>query len=180
MSSLLWKLLAKLVSIPAVADYLIAKAKKTPYFHLPDYMDRYWLFNRYSEIGSMNVIKKKYSWLPSIRIHHILREDVAPDLHDHPWNARTIILKGDYVERRRVPGRGSYTLLDGIEYPVTIELLRSTGDTATINFGEYHAIDEVSKGGVWTLFFTWEYMGTWGFLVNGKKVPWREYEGRTE
>lgn len=180
MNSLLWKLLAKVVSIPAIADYLIAKAKKTPYFHLPDYMDRYWLFNRYSEIGSMDVIKKKYSWLPSIRIHHILREDVAPDLHDHPWMARTIILKGWYKERKPLMTVNGNPILDLNLEPVIWKFNRKAGDTAPINYGEYHSIDEVSEGGVWTLFFTWEYMGTWGFLVNGKKIEWREYTGRTE
>jgi hypothetical protein len=59
--------------------------------------------------------------------------------------------------------------------PITEEFLRLPGDTATIKFGEYHSIDYVSKGGVYTMFITWDYRGTWGFLVNGKKVPWREY-----
>ena len=112
----------------------------------------------------------KYPWLPSVRIHHILRADTARDLHDHPWNARTIILKGDYVERRRV---GMYDMLMA---PITKEYLRLPGDTATINYGQYHSIDYVSKGGVYTMFFTWKYMGGWGFLVNGKKIPWRQYE----
>jgi hypothetical protein len=30
---------------------------------------------------------------------------------------------------------------------------------------------------VWTLFITWRYQGTWGFDVDGSKVPWREYLG---
>jgi hypothetical protein len=165
---LIWKLVAKVVSIPFVSNALIKQAKKTEYFHLDGYMDRYWLFNRYSEIGKPDVIPKRFKWLPSIRIHHILREDDARDLHDHPWNARTIILKGWYVERRRVKSsHGGY---------FTDDFVREAGDTATINFGEYHAIDAVSPGGVWTLFIAGDYLGTWGFLVNGVKVPWREYD----
>jgi hypothetical protein len=104
------------------------------------------------------------SWLPSIRVHHILRADTARHLHDHPWNARTIILKGWYRERR-------------LEQDGTIsEEFRTRGQTQRILYGQYHSIDEVSDGGVYTLFFTWKYCGNWGFLVDGKKVPWREYD----
>lgn len=177
----MWKLIAWIVSRPRIADYLIERSKRTPYFDLPGYMERWWLFNPYgNREGSTDAAettrhKAKYSWLPSIRIHHILRADVARDLHDHPWDARTIILKGDYVERRRVGMRSTSKSGEKIE-PITEEFLRLPGDTATIKFGEYHSIDYVSDGGVYTMFFTWDYRGTWGFLVNGKKVPWREYE----
>ncbi|KKI24516.1 hypothetical protein WX98_19415 [Pseudomonas syringae pv. persicae] len=41
----------------------------------------------------------------------------------------------------------------------------------------YHRIDEVSPGGVYTLFITSRWKGDWGFLVNGVKVAWREYIG---
>lgn len=54
---------------------------------------------------------------------------------------------------------------------------RNPGDTARLNHGEYHRIDEVSPGGVYTLFITSKWRGDWGFLVNGVKVPWRTYTG---
>lgn len=168
MKTILWNFFAKVVSHPKVADYLIKRAQHTPYFHLDGYMNRWWLFNPYQTEGpEAERHERKIKWLPSIRIHHILRADNARDLHDHPWNARTIILKGWYYERRLVKGiRGD---------DITISKWREAGDTATINYGQYHSIDEVSPGGVWTMFFTWDYTGTWGFLVDGKKVPWREY-----
>ena len=52
------------------------------------------------------------------------------------------------------------------------------GDTARLNHGEYHRIDQVSPGGVYTLFITSNWRGDWGFLVNGVKVPWRTYTER--
>ena len=157
----LWKLLAKVVSTPTIRDYLIERAKLTPYFHLEGYMNRYWLFNAYDYDVKDKYKRKKesISWLPSIRIHHILREDLHRHLHDHPWDARTIILKGWYDEA---------LLLDGT-------YRREAGDTRAIKFGKYHSIKRVSEGGVWTMFFTWKYVGTWGFLVDGVKIPWREY-----
>jgi hypothetical protein len=159
---MIWKLLARVVSVPWIADALIKQAKKTEYFHLQGYMERWWLFNKYESEGPEELRhKRRFHWLPSVRIHHILREDLADDLHDHPWNARTIILKGWYEEERE----------DDIH-------IRIAGDTATLKYGEFHNIKEVSPGGVWTLFMTWDYQGTWGFLVDGVKVPWREYEDR--
>lgn len=174
---ILWRMFAWVVSREPVADYLIERSKRTPYFDLPGYMNRWWLFNAYDSDTSKPEDKRhgrKITWLPSVRIHHILRADTARDLHDHPWNARTIILKGRYVERRKV---GMYSMLNE---PITETFAREPGSTATINFGEYHSIDAVSDGGVYTMFFTWKYMGSWGFLVNGKKVPWRQYEEENE
>lgn len=160
----LWQIVADVVSTPIVRDYLIKRAMRTPYFHLEGYMNRYWLFNAYDFDVKDKYKRKKesISWLPSIRIHHILRKDEDRALHDHPWDARTIILKGWYLERL---------------YGNTIPQMRIEGDTRAIKFGEYHSIDEVSEGGVWTMFFTWKYMGVWGFLVDGVKVPWRTYLG---
>lgn len=162
--ALLWRLVASVVSRPRVVAWLIARAKRTPYEHIvnPDdgslYMGRWWLFNAYDR----ETHKTLLSWCPiSVRIHHIMRPDSDRHLHDHPWNARTIILDGSYVEERDV----------GRTY------LRLPGDTATLRFGEFHRIARVSEGGVWTLFITGKYRGTWGFKVDGVKVPYKTYLG---
>lgn len=161
MKNWLWKQLAKAAVF--LSDEIIEEAKKTPYFHLEGYMMRWWLFNPYNFDMSSEVKRheREMDLFPSVRVHHILRKDDDRHLHDHPWDARTIILKGWYKELKE----------DGVEY------LRKKGDTNPIKFGEYHRITEVSEGGVYTLFFTWKYMGTWGFLVDGVKVPWRKYLG---
>lgn len=171
MKEFLWQCLAYVVSREPVANYLIKRAQRTPYFHLEGYMNRWWLFNSYNfdPDNEKQSHERKIKWLPSVRVHHILRADTARHLHDHPWDARTIILKGGYVERR-LEGFD----MDGREYHA--RFIRGAGDTATLNYGEYHAIDGVDEGGVYTLFFTWDYQGTWGFLVDGKKIQWREYE----
>lgn len=163
MINLFWRLVAKLLARPAIADWLIARAQRTPYLHIMSadgaemYMGRWWLFNPYSR----ETHKPALWWCPwSFRIHHIMRPDEDRDLHDHPWNARTIILRGWYIEQRRIMWRR-----------------RSTGETARLLHGEYHRIDQVSPGGVITLFITSKWRGDWGFLVNGVKVPWRTYTG---
>lgn len=160
---ILWKLAAKALSQPWIANRLIARAKQTPYSDIlsPDgsgvYMGRWWLFNPYDN----ETRETKHGWCPiSVRIHHILQPDGDRDLHDHPWNARTIILKGGYLEERE----------DSVR-------LRVAGDTSRLRFGEYHRISSVLSGGAVTLFITGKYRGTWGFRVNGKKIPWRKYLG---
>ena len=155
-----------------LADWLIRRAKKTPFSHLDGYMNRWWLFNPYQDSNG-DKIKQNWlmRWLPSIRVHHILRADLDRHLHDHPWNARSIILKGWYIEEREDKAFFSFVF----NAPALERFRRSAGDTAKLKFGEYHRITEVSPGGVYTLFITFGYQGTWGFKVDGKKVPWREY-----
>jgi len=153
-----WPTVAKALAEPEIADWLIERSFKTPYTHLDGYMERFWLLNPY-DLSAPRGERE----LPSARIHHILRADLDDVPHDHPWDARIVILQGWYVEERLMPD-GSLQ-----------QFCRMPGDTAPLNFGEYHRIVEVSEGGVWTLFITYQYKGTWGFLVDGKKVPWREY-----
>ncbi|MGN6703577.1 MAG: hypothetical protein ACTHKB_11515 [Burkholderiaceae bacterium] len=139
------------------AGRIINRALRTPDDHLDGYMLRFWLFNPYNR----ETRRPRYPWIPlSIRVHKILRADNARHPHDHPWNARTIILDGWYLEQR-----------DNESF------LRMTGDTAKIGFGEYHHIAAVSPGGVWTLFIMGRYRGTWGFRVDGRKINYREYLG---
>ena len=154
-----WRAVAWTVSRKPVFEYLRRCAMRTPYSEIPGYMKRYWLFNAYDKVNGEEVTPIK--WLPSIRVHHILRRDGDRHMHDHPWDARTMVMSGHYIERR--PG------LEGTF------LIRKRGYTGPIGFGEYHTIVNVSEGGVWTLFFTWGWMGVWGFLVDGKKAPWHEY-----
>lgn len=187
MTNKFWQLVALIVSQPAIANWLINRSKRTPYQHIMSadgsdiYMGRWWLFNPYSRETN----EPKLWWCPwSVRIHHIMREDQDRDLHDHPWNARTIILRGSYTEQRLFdmePGalmEFLHRIPSGAKNVQATEYIdRNPGDTATLNFGEYHRIDSVSEGGVYTLFITGKYQGTWGFLVNGIKVQWRIYLG---
>lgn len=164
LAPILWRCLAFVVSRRWVTRLIIAKAMRTPYFHLHGYMDRFWLFNGYEECrGDLSDAQrqeaKRFPQLPSIRVHHILREDLAKHPHDHPWDFRTIILDDWYIERREnAPAR----------------VLRR-GDTASINFGEYHHIERVAEGGVWTMVIIFDYRGKWGFNVDGKKMSPKLY-----
>lgn len=171
-----WRAVAYFAAKPAIAAWLMHKSQPTPYTHITSadgksvYMGRWWLANPYGKDESGDPLPPRWKWLPSVRIHHICRPDHDRHLHDHPWNARTIILCGWYREIRLLKSGDNYP-------PIEVDYERTAGYTGRLLFGEYHRITEVSPGGVWTLFITWKKRGTWGFLKEGKKVPWREYLG---
>lgn len=157
-------LIAKILSIPFIVNLLIKRATKTPYLHIVKqgnlYMARYWLLNPYSRSTG----KPRFKWFPwSMRLHFIMRPDDDCHMHDHPWNARTFILRGGYREVRP-DWNGALKTFE-----------RNAGDTAKLNFGEFHKITAISPGGVTTLFISGPYRGIWGYLVNGGKVDWRTY-----
>lgn len=184
---MIWKLVAHIISRPIVANWLIRRAKRTPYQHITSadgssvYMGRWWLFNAYPGAYGDHPQPRHIPWLPSVRIHHICRADQDRDLHDHPWNARTIILKGWYREERLFSGMSDAEACSAVSLgnyrPGIGELERTAGYTGRLMFGQYHRISKVPDDGVWTLFITGRKRGTWGFLVDGEKVPWRTYLG---
>lgn len=187
-SNFLWRVVAAIVSRRVVANWLIARAHHTPYTPIKSrdgsevYMWRGWLFNPYPEHHDGNERPKWREMLPSVRVHHIRRADSDAHLHDHPWNARTIILRNWYEEER--PGdifnQGEswrdYREVEGNTHLTPREVdTRRVGYTGRLLVGQFHRISEVAPDGAWTLFITWKYQERWGFRVNGKKVPYREY-----
>lgn len=173
MEPLFWRVVAKVVSQPRIANYLIKRAMRTPYSHIRSvdgkdiYMARYWLFNPYPIESESDKTRPKWQFPISARIHNIRREDLDRHLHDHPWNCRTIILKGWYCEQRRKHEDGR------CEFNVY-----GPGSTARLRFGlDWHKINHVTTedDAVWTLFIIGKYRGTWGFNVDGVKVPHWEY-----
>lgn len=186
MREILWRLFAFVVSRRVVADWLIARSQRTPYFPITSrdgsetYMHRWWLFNPYTKDADGNTGPARWSWLPSARVQHILRADDDEHLHDHPWDARTCILRNWYEEERPITDGdvippNAIRLARAPDGQSRIAFLRCRGYTGPVRFNSYHRISEVAPGGVYTLWITWKYQDTWGFMVDGKKVPWREY-----
>lgn len=149
-----WYLAAKVLSLPLISDYLILRAKRTPYRHLNGYMLRWWL------------VPEREGSDFAVRIHHILRRDNDRHPHNHPWAFRSIILRGWYVEE----------YLDdlGIEQRRTVK----RGDTYVAPHGHFHRIVEISPGGVRTLCIFHRRQSYWGFMQDGKFVPADVYLGR--
>ncbi len=183
----IYRRIARLLTAqPHITKALFERAQKTPYSTLmsrdgtQEYMRRWWLFNPYQNADGTY---PKRNWLmrllPSVRFHEILLPDNDLHLHDHPWNAQTIVLRGWYIEEVENPDYEP-TIVDHPSNKPTMYLHRQAGYTGPIRFGQYHRIASVSasrRQQTLTLFITFRHKGTWGFRVNGVKVPWRQYLG---
>lgn len=86
------------------------------------------------------------------RLHHINRADHDRDLHNHPFDYRTFVVRGWYDE----------VYLDASGAQRTRRIGR--GQTA-YSKGAFHRIAAVSPGGVWTVFVMGKNRGEWGFRV---------------
>jgi hypothetical protein len=166
MKEKLWQHLAGFIATrPQLVDRVIAIGKRNAYSHLyhydgSDYMGRWWLMPRWLCKLDEHGFPFPFDWLPFIvRLHHIRSEDWDRDLHDHPADYRTILLRGWYVEED-IYGK-KWTHL--------------SGSTRTARAETFHRITQVSEGGVWTIFIMRKKRNDWGFLKDGKKVPWRRY-----
>lgn len=142
-------------------DWLIARARRTPYFHLDGYMERWWLLP-YNRFGL------------AVRLHHILRSDDARAFHDHPWPYLTIILRGGYCEVRPLYDRSGLYLGETRRWhgPGTVLLRRARA---------WHRLELAPGLTTWTLFITGPKRQNWGFLVAPEhKVSWRRYMNKED
>lgn len=129
---------------------LLWKSMATPYWHLPGYMDRYWLF--------------KTRWLQA-RFHVIHRGDKGRDLHDHPFTFTSLILWGGYLEiKERADGTIGSTA-------------HRAGSINTCNNRDFHRICTViGAQPCITLVFIWgRGKKSWGFKTKNGFVPHEDY-----
>lgn len=155
--------------------WLIARAKRTPYFHLAGYMNRWWLVP-YVSAGSAHADGCGWvSWRRplarvlqhlgiAIRVHEILRSDLGRDPHDHPWAYVTVILKGRYCEQRY---DANGVLISSKWHGPGSVLFRRAADL--------HRLTLPSAYAVTTLFITGRYRQKWGFMTPAGKVAHNEY-----
>ena len=166
------KLLARVLSHPFVASHIITWFAKpeNEYYHLVNpadpndlYMGRWWIL-------------KRRPWFNfCIRLHHINRADLDQNMHSHPFNYRTFILKGMYIEERP-----DFTFLDigasPYEKAFRTKSIRQAGDTVQNTYGSFHRIDWVPPDGVWTLFVMWGgAKDDWGFMTRDGYIQKDEY-----
>lgn len=151
-----------------LAVKLLELSQNTPYSHIPGYMRRWHLITHpasHDEPGFGTFINDLRGYYPFyVRFHHILRADKGRHLHDHPFGFTSIILKGSYTEER-MDADGRIQLITYKE-----------GDINQVKLGEYHRITEVSTDGVVTLVFhDKKKYDSWGFLVDDRRVHWKDY-----
>lgn len=164
MHNKLWPAIANgIANSPRLVGWIKRTSTRTPYMHLDGYMHRWWLLPRWClQVDEYGYLFPK-PWMPfAIRVHHIKRPDAGLDLHDHPFDYRTIIMDGWYRETNIF---GASTL-------------RFHGDTIKSRAQTFHHIDDMPSDGVWTLFIMGRRINAWGFLVGGRKVYYRDYLGK--
>lgn len=172
------KVIGKILSTLPIRNLLFAYAFRHPHKHLVDqngslYMGRWHLIDEYDYStehrwadsrgnvhttpisGGRNKVSKllqKLTGYWSARLHHINRPDHDRDLHNHPFEYRTFVVRGWYTE--------VYLNAQGVEVTRTIR----AGQTVHSG-GTFHRITAVSPGGVWTVFVMSKNTGKWGFRV---------------
>jgi len=102
-------------------------------------------------------------------IHHFHRRDQDRHLHNHPWDrAWSFLITGSYDEERLIwPKNPLSSVGMGCEK-------RHVKWFNTLTAQDYHAVTKLN-GEVWTLFVTGNRVQDWGFYVDGRHVPWRDY-----
>lgn len=175
-------------------DWLINRAKRTPYFHLTGYMNRFWLvpYNRVvtREVGDVRTYGATtfkltdgtglVSWRRpftrllqhcgiAARVHEILRSDEGRHPHNHPWPYLTVILKGGYFEHTYRD--------DGTEIGVK---WHGPGSILWRPANSWHRLVVPAGTMATTLFITGKKAQTWGFNVDGQTVPYFQYLNEKE
>jgi hypothetical protein len=141
--------------LTTITDWIIRLAQRTPYQHIPDYMERYWILP-YTRFGL------------AIRVHHILRSDSDRVFHDHPWPFITVILRGGYTEVTPI-------FVDGI-YAGERRRDRGPGSILLRRASAWHRLEVATGKTAWTLFITGPKVQRWGFLtIPEYKTYWRDY-----
>jgi hypothetical protein len=154
---LFWVIGARLFALPWIVRLIVWYAERDPYDHIYGrdgtvYMLRFWVL-------------RERDWFPwAIRLHVIMRPDEDRHYHDHPYDYRRIGLSGGYLEDVKDGGF----------------VWRGAGTTSSHPATHFHRIVTLDKDAPTRSLFIYRYRAhsnPWGFLVNGNKVPWREYLG---
>ncbi len=106
---------------------------------------------------------QRYPW--GVYLHHFLVDDDY-ELHNHPFQAASLILTGGYTETRIVDGKYIWRELR----PGMINRLGP--DTM-------HRVDLLDpKRGAWTLFFYWGRTPSWGFWnpLSNTFMDWKRHK----
>jgi hypothetical protein len=169
-----------------IAKWIIDRAKRTPYSHIPGYMERYWLVP-YEAKGTATIPKGcvRLSWRRNpigrllqkcniaIRVHYILREDRDLMMHDHPWPFISCVLDGWYLESRPMYGDQRFEWNEATKREWYRLSFRGTWSWAFRRATDRHRIVDLPLEGCYSLFIT---LGPprhpWGFYDQHQKMYW--------
>ncbi|MBB2928365.1 hypothetical protein [Paraburkholderia silvatlantica] len=153
-----------------IVDRIIARAKRTPYFHLTGYMERFWLFRDAAGPG------EEHHQRIAARAHHILRSDDDRHFHDHPWPSISIVLRGGYWEVMPTK-QDQHASLD---FCCWRRVWRGPGAIVIRRAHHRHRLEIPVGKTAWSLFIMGRYTKKWGFYTPQGFVYWRDYLGIPE
>lgn len=110
------------------------------------YLERYYLF-----------LKDRVTFPFNIFLHKFYKSD-PDDLHDHPWNYITFIVKGGYWE-----------------YTPEGKFWRGPGHFRRCTAESYHRIEVEPGVACWSIFIPGKQRREWGFDKNGNWVQHEQY-----
>lgn len=124
------------------------------------------------------IIRSKFV---NVFIHQFLRSD-RDDLHDHPWNFCTYLVKGSYTEQRRVfDWIGDYEDVptvrkneNGIKQHIFVK--RKATDLHRVVVDRELKYSEKDQAAI-TFFMSGPFKRDWGFVKDERWIDWRVYLG---
>jgi hypothetical protein len=99
----------------------------------------------------------KTRWF-SIWIHCIYAPDEDKHLHNHPWDFKSMVIKGSYLEETE---NGN--------------IFQKFGKFNSRNGDDFHKILKLNTEKVYSLFFVTPPKREWGYKVDGKFIQHEEY-----
>ncbi len=140
-------------------DKLIAHVQKTPYLHLTGYLERFWL------------VKPSKHFPFTVLVNHFLVSDQHDELHDHPWDNLSIVLRGGYLEvqpadQKQHPVQDATLTRDRWVRPGEVVFRRAT-DRHRVQL----PVDDTS----WSIFIMGPKKRSWGFHTVEGFVNWRDF-----
>lgn len=162
--------------------HLILRARRTPFWHLDGYMERWWLFGgsyrdkRSAGERGWKGTRLDYAigkWVCA-RIHHTLRSDDDRHLHDHPAWSLSIVLSGGYLEVMPRDPR-QHPSLDRTQFT-----LRWCGPGKVVfrRANARHRLIVTPGYEPWSVFVMGAKRNTWGFYTPIGKIPWQYYSSK--
>lgn len=131
--------------------------------------------------------QRPLTWLPCIYLHRFVASDADEELHNHPWQAASLIVAGGYVEERREPpgaegGELQYwgsDVISGIRVPNAWKVVARTFRPWTVNYlhaNTYHRVRLLGDD-CWSIIKIGEKVQSWGFWspASGEFVHWRQH-----
>lgn len=137
------------------------------------YLVRFWLC---TPLRGEDISEGRFESGNALLLHFFARGDDDESLHDHPWDFRTSILKGGYVEHLPphgwVPGSALGPEWDArrVGHYAGADIMHRAEDLHCVGF---------VMPDTWTLLRTGPRRRPWGFHPPGDRwVPYREYLDR--